>query len=151
MLNCILLAHYMVSLAAGVMHGSGGDEVTTRGHTAVCGAGCSGCLGACVHCSCSTLACFALCGVPWPHSLPHPCPSPTARPSQMVFLSLGVLSGATALSVFGFSARLTWWREQERGVKPHAYFLASTVINLFGGCSQLLAGAECSWGWQEIH
>lgn len=52
---------------------------------------------------------------------------------QMVFLALGVLSGATALSVFGFSARLTWWREQERGVKPHSYFLASTVINLFGG------------------
>ncbi|PRW59962.1 white-brown complex 30 [Chlorella sorokiniana] len=49
----------------------------------------------------------------------------------MVFLSLGVLSGATALSVFGFSARLTWWREQERGVKPHSYFLASTVVNLF--------------------
>lgn len=56
---------------------------------------------------------------------------------QMVFLALGVLSGATALSVFGFSARLTWWREQERGVKPHSYFLASTVINLFGGCSRL--------------
>lgn len=69
----------------------------------------------------------------------------------MVFLSLGVLSGATALSVFGFSARLTWWREQERGVKPHSYFLAATVINLFGGCSRLLGRVECFWGWQEFH
>ena len=61
----------------------------------------------------------------------------------MVFLSLGVLSGATSLSVFGFSARLTWWREQERGVKPLSYFLASSAINLVGACRVWLqAGAR---------
>lgn len=76
-------------------------------------------------------------------ALRPPSPALLWPPSlQMVFLALGVLSGATALSVFGFSARLTWWREQERGIKPHSYFLASTIVNLFGGCSQLLWHVE---------
>lgn len=50
----------------------------------------------------------------------------------MIFLTLGVLSGATSLGVFGFSSRLTWWREQERGVRPLSYFLAASTVNMVG-------------------
>ena len=53
--------------------------------------------------------------------------------TAMLFLSLGVISGATSLSTFGFSARVVWWRERERGVNPLSYFLASTAVQLLGG------------------
>lgn len=59
----------------------------------------------------------------------------------MVFLTLGVLCGATALSVFGFAARLVWWRERERGIRAPSYFLAATTVNLVGEC------AVCCVGW----
>ena len=52
--------------------------------------------------------------------------------TAMAFLTLGILSGATSLSVFGFGARVVWWREQASGVKPASYFLAATAVNLVG-------------------
>lgn len=52
--------------------------------------------------------------------------------TALAFLALGLLSGATALPLFGFSARVVWWREQERGVKPFSYFLAASVVGLIG-------------------
>ena len=52
--------------------------------------------------------------------------------AALAFLALGLLSGATSLPLFGFSARVVWWREQERGVRPLSYFLAATVVSLVG-------------------
>ena len=60
--------------------------------------------------------------------------------TAMLFLSLGVISGATSLTVFGFSARVVWWRERERGVNPLSYFLASTAVQLLGGAGLGRAG-----------
>ncbi|KAL4458314.1 hypothetical protein ABPG75_013179 [Micractinium tetrahymenae] len=45
--------------------------------------------------------------------------------AAICFLTLGILSGATSLSLFG-SARVVWWREQERGIRSLSYFLAAT-------------------------
>jgi hypothetical protein len=56
--------------------------------------------------------------------------------AAMAFLTLGVLSGATALPLFGFAARVVWWREQERGVRSVSYFAAATAVNLVGEWQQ---------------
>lgn len=45
--------------------------------------------------------------------------------AAICFLTLGILSGATSLALFG-STRVVWWREQERGVRSLSYFLAAT-------------------------
>lgn len=52
--------------------------------------------------------------------------------AMLAFLALGLLSGATSLPLFGFTARIVWWREQERGVNSLSYYLASTMVSMIG-------------------
>lgn len=52
--------------------------------------------------------------------------------AAICFLTLGILSGATSLSLFG-GARVVWWRERERGVRSLSYFLAATCTQAVGG------------------
>lgn len=63
--------------------------------------------------------------------------------AAICFLTLGILSGATSLSLFG-SARVVWWREQERGVRSMSYFLAAT-------CTQAVGGFGLGVGPEPLH
>lgn len=62
--------------------------------------------------------------------------------AAVCFLTLGILSGATSLSLFGFGARVIWWREQERGIKSLSYFLAATCIQAVGAWASGLVWSE---------
>ena len=56
-------------------------------------------------------------------------PTDVRGQSCVILLTLGILSAATSLSVFG-RERLIFWRETASGVAVLPYFLANTAVNL---------------------